>query len=120
MVQSRYSSRVMDMAGPLLYFVGDALPDLQIELDYESGGPVVLTGATVTVSIARLKGSSAVKTGTATLTDALNGFAVFSWGAFTFGSPGTYIGQVRVTYSGGAPLSSQKFLIEVAEKVPGL
>lgn len=119
-MNSRQSSRVQDIAGPLVYFVGDALPDLQIELDYESGGPVVLTDSTVTVSVARLKGTTAVKTGTALLTDALHGFAVFSWGAFRFGSPGTYIGQVRVTFDGGAPLSSQKFLIEVVEKVPGL
>jgi len=99
--------------------LGDSLPDLTFEIDYDSGGPVVLTGATVTCAISRLKGITAAITGTCTLTDANAGICIFSFGAFTFTSPGTYIGQVKITNSTRV-LSTQKFLIEVVEKVAGL
>ncbi len=99
--------------------MGDTLPNLELELIYESGGALVLEDSpTVTVSIARLNGKTAVKTGVATIADAGNGRAVFAWGGFTFNSPGTYVGQVQVQFS-SHPISTQKFLIEVLQKVPG-
>lgn len=121
MVMSRQASSVVSKpVGPMEFFVGDALPDLQLELDYDSGGPVVLTGATVTVAVSRLNGSTTVTSGTASLTDALNGRAIYSWGSFTFNSPGAYIGQCKVTFSGGKTQATQKFLINVSQKVVGL
>lgn len=115
-----FNSRMLEYAGPLVYFVGDALPNLTLEFNYDLGGPVVLTGSTVTVSISRLKGTTAIKTDTASLTDANHGICVFSWGSFIFNSPGTYVGQARIVDVDGSPLGSQKFLIEVLTKVPGL
>lgn len=113
------SSNVLDYAGPLVYFVGDSLPDLEIEIDYDAGGPVVLTTATVNFAVSRLKGMSSVYTASATITDSNHGFCILSWGSFVFNSPGTYIGQGRITYSGRS-ISTQKFLIEVREGNPGL
>lgn len=120
MVSGRHtSSKVLDYAGPLVYFVGDSLENLQFQFDYEAGGPVVLNASTVNVAVSRIKGNTAIFTGTATLTDANNGFAVLDWGSFTFQSPGTYIGQCEIVYAGRS-FGTQRFLIEVIEKVAGL
>jgi len=116
-----FGSKVQEYAGTLTYFVGDTLPNLTLNIAYDGGaGAVDLTNATINVSIARLTGKMAIKSGTATLKSAVNGEALFSWGNFTFNSPGTYVGQVRIDFAGTAPLSTQKFLIEVLNRVAGL
>lgn len=121
MVSSRHtSSRLEDYAGPLIWWVGISLPDLQIEFDYESGGPLVLTATTVLVSISRYQGATSVYSSSATLTDANHGFCVFSFGTFVFNSPGLYEGQAKITNAGGRSIHSQKFLIKVENNVSGL
>lgn len=121
MVSARgVTSKILEPAGPLVYMIGESLPDITFELDYDSGGPLVLTNMVATVAVARLKGVTPTITGTCTITDASNGICIFSWGSFTFTSPGTYLGQVKVTNVSNRPIFTQKFLIEVVESVAGL
>lgn len=87
----------------LTFVQGDTAPDINGIIHAEDNPEEVidLTGCTVRFQMRKPDDHRYTVNAAATVTDAPNGGVSYSWGANDLASPGTYIVQWEVTYSGG-------------------
>lgn len=112
---------VAQFAGPVTVWLEDTLPNLELIFVYDAGGYVDLSpggvDATITIYIARYRGTKMVKSGAASIIDAAKGNARFAFPS-AFVSPGLYEGQAKLDFGSSNIQRSQKFLIHVREGTP--
>jgi hypothetical protein len=81
---------------------GDTAPVIAEQLLDGAGNPAPLTGASVKLQM-WLPGAAVAKVdAAATITDAALGKVSYTWTAPNLDTPGDYLAQWKVTYSGGA------------------
>lgn len=106
-----------DINRKLTLTAGDTYP-IDIYIVDENDTAVDITGATsVSFSMAAPGSDTAVASGSCTVVDASAGHVRYSWGAGETDTPGTYYGQVSVTFSGGIR-HTRRFVIEIEEAIP--
>ena len=101
----------------LNYVVGDTLPAIELTLrdkntaaagsvldsdDSSTWAAIDITGATVRLRIRELGSPTIVDTRVFSVTDGTGGQCVTNLATTTFGSAGTYEGEVEITHSNGA------------------
>lgn len=97
---------------------GDTEPDLQITLKDQDGDPVDLTEATVTFSMAKLStGELKITDAACSVTDGPNGVFTYSWGATDLDERGVFVGQFKVTTTGGTQRVFERLKLVVRAKL---
>lgn len=89
------------MAEKIKLVQGDTYPQVQLALtDENSGDPIDLTGATVTLHFRPVGGTAALFSRAGVVTNALQGQAVIAWQAGDLNVPaGEYEGEVEAFWS---------------------
>ena len=87
----------------LTFVQGDTAPDLtsQIHEEDDPTVPVDLTDAAVKFQMRKADDRRFTVNAAASITDAINGYVSYSWGPNDLATPGEYVIQWEVTYSGG-------------------
>jgi len=93
------------MAEKIKLVQGDTRPALIVTLtDENTGNPITLTGASVSLFFRAVGGSSVLSTLPGTVTDAANGVVAFYWASVPTSlnvDAGDYEGEVQITFSDG-------------------
>lgn len=108
-----------DIADGPVYFLGDALPDLVIEVSYNTGGYVDWTQATsVKLEIMKFGGSKNFLevTGITTNISPTKGEMKFQFASNPFVTPGKYVCQAKGLF-GSKLQRTQRFMITVEDSV---
>ena len=80
----------------------DTFPPLEFSV-IKDGSPVDLTGSTILFYMKNSStGTVKVNGGSCTITDATNGKCRYTWGATDLDTAGDYVGEIQITFAGGA------------------
>jgi hypothetical protein len=110
---------IADIVDGPVYFLGDALPDLVIEVSYSTGGYVDWTQASeVRLEIMKFGGSKNFIeiVGVTTNVSPKKGEIKFAFSGNPFTTPGKYVAQAKGLF-GSKPQRTQRFMIDVEESV---
>lgn len=86
------------------YTVGDHLPALRRVLS-DADGPIDLTGATVTFSMASRAGGAKVTKAAVTIDDPSAGSVSYAWAASDLDTPGSFDAEFEITFGSGKILT---------------
>ena len=96
----------------------DTKPTINVELQYNNGSAIDLTGATVYFIMGNLTDYSTYRSGLATITGSTTGQCQYNWNVLDTGSVGTYWGEFQATWGVGSVMTlpnNHNLKIEILE-----